>query len=126
MQFLSTLPARGATSPVLYGLVASSTFLSTLPARGATGRLAHGIQLSRISIHAPREGSDPSNRAMDTGTSNISIHAPREGSDVFEFFKCRAIQDFYPCSPRGERQQTRKGFVAIQKFLSTLPARGAT
>ena len=56
--FLSTLPARGATEP--YTLcMAFSLFLSTLPVRGATSCclvLVHGIG---ISIHAPREGSDP-------------------------------------------------------------------
>ena len=57
-----------------------------------------------ISIHAPREGSDslPYNSILST---DISIHAPREGSDL------------EPAST------TAEGAV---KFLSTLPARGAT
>ena len=55
-------------------------FLSTLPARGATeaGRVYELSVL--ISIHAPREGSDLlAHPAPDRKL--ISIHAPREGSD---------------------------------------------
>ena len=33
---------------------------------------------------------------------------------------------FYPRSPRGERQKAARVFTGIVKFLSTLPARGAT
>ena len=57
-----------------------------------------------ISIHAPREGSDL-DVEVDTGRARpISIHAPREGSDLFGV----------PAQPK------------LYKFLSTLPARGAT
>ena len=55
-------------------------FLSTLPARGAT---CFGDSISPawlISIHAPREGSDSLESAVRRCYS-ISIHAPREGSD---------------------------------------------
>ena len=79
--FLSTLPARGATTACLSGPMRESDFyprsprgerpvacvsqtyvdelfLSTLPARGATiNNKAATLELS-ISIHAPREGSD--------------------------------------------------------------------
>ena len=34
--------------------------------------------------------------------------------------------DFYPRSPRGERQSARTLFCSATRFLSTLPARGAT
>ena len=79
-EFLSTLPARGATGlllPLLLGFrdfyprsprgerlktcsyVAKYViFLSTLPARGATFVLVVVVQWIFISIHAPREGSD--------------------------------------------------------------------
>ena len=56
-------------------------FLSTLPARGATGRVEPVDQLVPISIHAPREGSDQGAVAHLAGGS-ISIHAPREGGDL--------------------------------------------
>ena len=55
--FLSTLPARGATL-INNAIVDYSTFLSTLPARGATHPIELGHQHIAISIHAPREGSD--------------------------------------------------------------------
>ena len=102
-QFLSTLPARGATKRRSRIRARPLLFLSTLPARGATSCrliLVHGI---RISIHAPREGSDKE-KAVTGGTYHISIHAPREGSD------------------HGSVDRNYAG----PAFLSTLPARGAT
>ena len=100
--FLSTLPARGATRsagrPVL-----CCQFLSTLPARGATLRSSGSPQAFYISIHAPREGSDCAD-GKPHHAAEISIHAPREGSDLFVFM----VQEI------------------TERFLSTLPARGAT
>ena len=55
-------------------------FLSTLPARGATKEPALMEVNLDISIHAPREGSDIDNNVW-APSSYISIHAPREGSD---------------------------------------------
>ena len=79
-------------------------FLSTLPARGATYKGSEAYRKAVISIHAPREGSDPIGHLPNKSLMVISIHAPREGSDLqFRYFKAT----FY-------------------KFLSTLPARGAT
>ena len=79
-------------------------FLSTLPVRGATDTAAKTPVAPKISIHAPREGSDL-DVEVDTGRARpISIHAPREGSDLF-----------------GVLAQPK-----LYKFLSTLPARGAT
>ena len=146
-EFLSTLPARGATyfcSPCQ----ATQKFLSTLPARGATAGCAHPPRYRAISIHAPREGSDdvgvhmyltfskflstlPARGATCrssflTCNFNISIHAPREGSDAKPPTAVTASRNFYPRSPRGERQQFCKSWKAATQFLSTLPARGAT
>ena len=56
-EFLSTLPARGATEGST-SLVTQRLFLSTLPARGATRIKALRDFCDVISIHAPREGSD--------------------------------------------------------------------
>ena len=80
--FLSTLPARGATRPSLRSKSRPWSFLSTLPARGAT-YLQYVLLLDQaISIHAPREGSDSGSRRYSGRSSGISIHAPREGSDA--------------------------------------------
>ena len=38
------------------------------------------------------------------GAYNISIHAPRVGSDAMDLWLLAQSQDFYPRSPRGERQ----------------------
>ena len=91
---------------LLYGRLAGPTpfeFLSTLPARGATLSKSSGCGIMGISIHAPREGSDcwmsllcsrialflstlPARGAtaviaINKARQAISIHAPREGSD---------------------------------------------
>ena len=102
-QFLSTLPARGATSNLLfYGSIIPhfyprsprgerrfSSFMARLsifdfyPRSPRGERLdaqTHFCYLLLISIHAPREGSDL--YAPDLSRAQkISIHAPREGSD---------------------------------------------
>ena len=57
-QFLSTLPARGATAIDIINWMVSKVFLSTLPARGATAGQQVPVYKIIISIHAPREGSD--------------------------------------------------------------------
>ena len=101
-------------------------FLSTLPARGATYRRRAAHRYSLISIHAPREGSDGARAASWKRNTTflstlpargatrclgrvplrpgISIHAPREGSDDNPALR----------------------WAVNNTFLSTLPARGAT
>ena len=56
----------------------------------------------------------------------ISIHAPREGSDGETCAAGSPPANFYPRSPRGERQLTDAQNGGLPLFLSTLPARGAT
>ena len=118
-------PREGSDAVCFFSAHRSARFLSTLPARGATlGRAAAAINMS------------------------ISIHAPREGSDVRGLQGRGQRQDFYPRSPRGERQcvcddccdkinisihAPREGsdrpeqciMAKTGQFLSTLPARGA-
>ena len=88
--------------------------------------LAHPEGLPNISIHAPREGSDAV-PGTDAKMGTISIHAPREGSDSLVCSLLRRPLNFYPRSPRGERRgQCLECRLNYAKFLSTLPARGAT
>ena len=68
--------------------MAAARFLSTLPARGATSNGRHYHPQQRISIHAPREGSDRTVTSNFARPTKISIHAPREGSDGLS---CRAF-----------------------------------
>ena len=124
--FLSTLPARGATSPPSFcgtgqghfyprsprgerhpgrrTMRSRWSFLSTLPARGATTGDFNIAFDKEISIHAPREGSDV--QAQEAGiVQRISIHAPREGSDCDRRRRSAVLTNFYPRSPRGERRR---------------------
>ena len=96
---------RGERPGFLSPLYVLFSFLSTLPARGATRDYLADRVFTSISIHAPREGSDLVD-GRDVGeVSLISIHAPREGSDG---------------------RQPIRTLWRTSKFLSTLPARGAT
>ena len=124
-QFLSTLPARGATdfcrrlperfrhfyprSPrgerlvPLYDEEDGALFLSTLPARGATRR---GYIRRHSSGHfyprSPR-GERLQRFCVLDHLIRISIHAPREGSDASCSSVPFTVLYFYPRSPRGER-----------------------
>ena len=131
------------------GDASDKKFLSTLPARGATDTRRRPNIRSWISIHAPREGSDWVVQTHYDAASKISIHAPREGSDITHIITTTFLLYFYPRSPRGERPDATsqrcaglpisihapregsdmEGSTGRQqntKFLSTLPARGAT
>ena len=148
-EFLSTLPARGATLFFLCFRLIRPLFLSTLPARGATlctplriavlpyfyprsprGERQELPKLSsswiQISIHAPREGSDPEwSRHSSPIEINFYPRSPR-GERPIRPAAAIVAADFYPRSPRGERLLPVGVPSAVARFLSTLPARGAT
>ena len=86
----------------------SDQFLSTLPARGATPAVPGTPPAGPISIHAPREGSDVHLEMLAGGAPLISIHAPREGSDSPTARARPSWINFYPRSPRGERPFARR------------------
>ena len=100
--FLSTLPARGATSWEGWD-EADDEFLSTLPARGAT--------------RGPGRG-----RGRDVFLSTL----PARGATRYIVVCYSDLRHFYPRSPRGERRRFALGCRQSMTFLSTLPARGAT
>ena len=103
-KFLSTLPARGATSVICKRALKQGRFLSTLPARGATCIFVASFLSLDISIHAPREGSD---------TSHLPCLPQRDS--------------FLSTLPaRGATGVTSRNRCLSLSFLSTLPARGAT
>ena len=80
-EFLSTLPARGATRARTMSPSCRIYFYPRSP-RGERRTVAQTVMTGIwISIHAPREGSDPAEAGVCLCTP-ISIHAPREGSDT--------------------------------------------
>ena len=125
-QFLSTLPARGATGCCLLlwlrwkdfyprsprgerryaacNLTCTFKFLSTLPARGATVPERSPSPTCMYFYPRSPRGERPKAGPDSAAPRRISIHAPREGSDF------RLISN------------TLHTII----FLSTLPARGAT
>ena len=126
----------------------SAEFQSTLPARGATHQCGFCQHIRVISIHAPRTGSDRGSHQRRTSRrrfqstlpargatcavdqphagDGISIHAPRTGSDRQVKLSRVKISDFNPRSPHGERLSPAFLSLALIRFQSTLPARGAT
>ena len=125
-QFLSTLPARGATARSAAARLALQISIHA-PREGSDAGLPLRLyQVSNISIHAPREGSDLMNTGSEPSEQaflstlpargatlsaqrgcwqiRISIHAPREGSDSTPPRPVRPPTNFYPRSPRGERR----------------------
>ena len=117
---------RGERPTAILAVCRSPQFLSTLPARGATDLQNKPGDAALISIHAPREGSDLNVDLFSVQRHSISIHAPREGSDSYHHRRLCQQHDFYPRSPRGERLAERCSSTRAFSFLSTLPARGAT
>ena len=79
-----------------------------------------------ISIHAPREGSDPV-IPEQTVRAEISIHAPREGSDPVVTSNLRNMSTISIHAPREGSDVVQPALETLTaRFLSTLPARGAT
>ena len=79
----------------------------------------------KISIHAPREGSDGWHEIHRTSEKHFYPRSPRgerPGTGPLN----TAHHHFYPRSPRGERPAALNTVSASLRFLSTLPARGAT
>ena len=98
MQFLSTLPVRGATTPP-DGYDVWPEISIHAPREGSDFRLFVRVNVhNRISIHAPREGSDTIG-AAEHRVEVISIHAPREGSDAKTPIGSTCCGNFYPRSP---------------------------
>ena len=96
-------PRTGSDKPVPGRKKDKNGFQSTLPARGAT-----------CAVDQPHAGD------------GISIHAPRTGSDRQVKLSRVKISDFNPRSPHGERLSPAFLSLALIRFQSTLPARGAT
>ena len=102
-------------------------FLSTLPARGATARSGRRRPPRPISIHAPREGSDPTHIPVIGGDHQLFLSTlPARGATVERAAGIYREHNFYPRSPRGERPASASWTSTAPQFLSTLPARGAT
>ena len=101
-QFLSTLPARGATQ-TRPGSCSAAQFLSTLPARGATKEASRQKRGQEISIHTPREGSDCiAGQCGRCGRGFLST-LPARGATRPASGNSLWTRYFYPHSPRGER-----------------------
>ena len=131
-RFQSTLPARGATMPLLMA-APMRLFQSTLPARGATFLLNVFSRIAIISIHAPCTGSDGQGVRPSHSHSHFnprSLHGERpvkskspsyssnfnprslHGERPFKNFESVLFVHFNPRSLHGER------LVIVQRIAS--------
>ena len=79
-------------------------FLSTLPARGATTPPSEtGPDGTGISIHAPREGSDDVIKRAGLKVVRFLSTLPARGATTSAQLRRARHDNFYPRSPRGER-----------------------
>ena len=92
-------------------------FLSTLPAWGATRRPGSYTVNSGISIHAPRVGSDYYDY-RDQVQHLISIHAPRVGSDNRAAVQVKPIYTFLSTLPAWGATGTHRPSVDNVKYIS--------
>ena len=134
-------PARGAT-PNPNNQTSDGKFQSTLPRGERQISNPFARQLSEISIHAPARGATTTKCSMRNISFLISIHAPARGATknylvtVNRFYisihaPARGAtpsnyhqnphKKFQSTLPRGERQQSAKGYYRGWKFQSTLP-----
>ena len=103
-QFLSTLPAWGATLWEPSGWQTEHHFYPRSP-RGERPSLVFSLyRLLYISIHAPRVGSDRRLQRPMSLSINFYPRSPRgeRREKIHRHYK--PITDFYPRSPRGERR----------------------
>ena len=124
--FQSTLPARGATPPISTPKLKTVSISIHAPRTGSdkasinsrlsdldfNPRSPHGERPLALRRGAPNyivfQSTLPARGATSCIVSNhcaiiISIHAPRTGSDRFVAEHPRAVHDFNPRSPHGER-----------------------
>ena len=101
--FQSTLPARGATTISVDGVI-FRLFQSTLPARGATFRKFFSVYADAFQSTLPARGATML-AYIERKIYCISIHAPRTGSDFLSELRFSSHTHFNPRSPHGERHK---------------------
>ena len=110
----------GTKSPPCWTL-----FQPTLPARGATMPIVFSASLMGISTHAPRTGSDGAAICHVDAYSAFQPTLPARGATSAKGAS-RRDDNFNPRSPHGERLRQVVGMRWLSQFQPTLPARGAT
>ena len=83
----------------------STLFQSTLPARGATSSLIYTAVASLISIHAPRTGSDSPVTVLYSVSRYFNPRSPHGERRSRSWSVILVYSNFNPRSPHGERPQ---------------------
>ena len=111
---------HGERPTVVATVLPSTLFQPTLPARGATLPVIIAKTPVVISTHAPRTGSDSTLQKLYR-ICDISTHAPRTGSDAVLADPLAISNDFNPRSPHGERHKLGGGAATTRNFNPRSP-----
>ena len=116
---------RGERRPPARTTSSGSIFLSTLPARGATSWLGGAGADATISIHAPREGSDRPGQLRRSGKRHFYPRSPRGERPGPQDDAPAGGKNFYPRSPRGERHFAMSGTSMASLISIHAPREGS-
>ena len=119
-------PPRGGRRCLRSVSSCSTAFLSTPPARRATSVSSNPFAVASISIHALREEGDTALCELDAALNKISIHALREEGDQ-HLLSCTLQHVIFLSTPSARRATSvLDTSVTATVFLSTPSARRAT
>ncbi len=126
-EFQSTLPARGATAPLVQGRCRTINFNPRSP-HGERHGFAAQYGGSRHRDFNPRSphGERPCVKSHSLSSALFQSTLPARGATGTAPRNRADAPHFNPRSPHGERQGQRIFFCQASEFQSTLPARGAT
>ena len=119
-------PREGSDNPTNGHDTGLIQFLSTLPARGATRRSRSRPGNRRHFYPRSPRGERRRDRPVCADLWHFYPRSPRGERRPLSGIFSPHRGYFYPRSPRGERHPGRRTMRSRWSFLSTLPARGAT
>ncbi len=119
-------PRKGSDVWSWFSAPGRGQFLSTLPARGATSLSC--VKYSNALNFYPRspQGERPVIALPSVSIPIFLSTLPARGATLVSRRPAYPTKHFYPRSPQGERQDRCNHHGSSDQFLSTLPARGAT
>ena len=124
-KFLSTFPARGATSSITEMVPSSLSFLPTLPARGATENGHKGGRPRKFLSTLPARGATELASSLAQQKRFLST-LPARGATHKARIHVLCKSEFLSTLPARGATCTWEDRDTAVSFLSTLPARGAT
>ena len=120
--FQPTLPARGATTPLLLAFTSSFNFNPRFPHGERQGRDRSFLDVYRFQPTLPARGATGMTDAAAVADGKISTHASRTGSDVYIWRYGRNLSAFQPTLPARGATAARFGDI-VNYIISTHASR---